>query len=254
MIDCKNIAEATVWSCRIIESSDGGAATELSPPVTFWDGAVIPVYVIQRNSSVEITDDGGLIEHFESTGLAYALDGRRTKTIDKILAPWGVGMSSELHMVCNREALQHGLQQYLGAMFALARWEVELRNQPPDNSLLIAEAEMYLAALNPNFEIYHDIRVSSISGRGQDFPLRIDDTLYDAVGIHHASSAAMVKKLVDVRGLRDNKSIAITVVVDDRADHERAGADIQLYSQFAHIDKMSALQKRASGVMQSRLN
>ena len=247
MINCTNIAEATIWPCRSVASSDGGMALEISPPVTFWDGAVIPVYLIQRNAAVEITDDGGLIEHFEATGLSSALDGRRFKTLDRILTPWGVGMSNELHMVCNLDALQYGLQQYLGAMFALARWEIELRNQPPDNSLLIAEAEMYLAALNPNSEIYHEFKVSSISGRGQEFPLRIDGTLYDAVGTHHASSASMIKKLVDVRGLRDNKSIPITVVVDDRADRDRASADIQLYSQLAHVDKMSSLQQRAGG-------
>ena len=122
---------------------------------------------------------------------------------------------------------------------------------PPDNNALIQEVRMYLMALNPSQSIQTDVQLRGISGKFRQFPIKLNSTLYDAVGTHPASSAAMVKKLYDVTSSPGNSAVQITVVVDDRKDVEQAKSDIQIYSGLAHVNKISALQRQAMGAMPS---
>lgn len=247
MIDCLNVAESTAWDCRVIDSR---GTLELCPPVTFADGAIIPIYVIPvGETSVEITDDGGFKEHLARCGLRVALDSRRLATLERIIANWGVGFSDALSIVSTGDSLAFAFQRYLGALFDVARWELEILNLPPDNTALVQELELYLLALSPAGYVERDIPLRGISGRYRKFPVKLNGVLYDAVGTHPASSASMVKKLYDVTAAPSNMDAKITVVVDDRKDAEQASSDIQIYSGLAHVDKMSGLQKRAMGAM-----
>ena len=247
MINCLNVSESTAWDCRVLDSR---GTLELCPPVTFADGAIIPVYVIPAGEgSVEITDDGGFKEHLSRCGLKAALDSRRLGTLEKIVAKWGVGFDDALSIISENESLSFAFQRYLGALFDAARWELEILNLPPDNTALVQELELYLLAINPESYIERDIPLRGISGNYRKFPMKLNGVLYDAVGTHPASSASMVKKLYDVTAAPSNMDAKITVVVDDRKDAEQAKSDIQIYSGLAHVDKMSGLQQRAMGAM-----
>ncbi len=247
MINCLNISESTAWDCRVLDSI---GTLELCPPVTFADGAIIPVYVIPAGEgSVEITDDGGFKEHLSRCGLKAALDSRRLRTLEKTVASWGVGFDNAISIVSRNESLSFAFQRYLGALFDAARWELEILNLPPDNTALVQELELYLLAINPTGYIEKDIPLRGISGKYRKFPIKLNGTLYDAVGTHPASSASMVKKLYDITAAPSNMDTKITVAVDDRKDADQAKSDIQIYSGLAHIEKMSNLQERAMGVI-----
>jgi len=139
MINCLNVSESTAWDCRVLDSR---GTLELCPPVTFADGAIIPVYVIPAGEgSVEITDDGGFKEHLSRCGLKAALDSRRLGTLEKTVANWGVGFDDALSIVSKNESLSFSFQRYLGALFDAARWELEVLNLPPDNTAPEAKAD-----------------------------------------------------------------------------------------------------------------
>jgi hypothetical protein len=244
-MNCLDLKDSTTWPCQVAKGVHGESVIVLAPPVAFWDGSVVPVYVVDRGEQIEITDDGGVLEHLDVSGFAVSGDRRRRRGLEKAVAGWDVSLTDELQLWCKPGELRFGLQRFLGALFAVARWESENAGKLADSELLIAEAEMYLRALDPAASVAHDVELHGISGRQQSFPLRLGETFYEAVGAHHASSASVVKKLVDVRLDRHNKDIPITVIIEDRVNRDRAKADIQIFSQLAHVTRFSDLQSRA---------
>ncbi len=248
---CQNINELTAWPCSVVKGALGENVTMLAPPVHFWDGSIVPVYLFDHNGQIEITDDGGVLEHLDVSGFNLIGDKRRRIGLQKAVAGWNANFDTDLVVWCKPDAIAQGLQRYLGALFTVANWEMQNAGKPADDALLIAETEMYLHALNPNAHFQHDIGLLGISGKSLTFPIQVDATFYDAVGAHHASSAAKVKKLFDVRSVPDNRDLDITVVVDDRASStaKQTKADIQVLSQLAHVERFMDLQSRAKSVL-----
>lgn len=244
-MDCQLLQEMTSWPCRTVDGADGESALVLAPPVPFWDGSVVPMYLIDRRDYVEITDDGALLQHLDASGFAVSSDGRRKKGLANTLARWDVALDVELRLWCKPSELRHAMQRFMGALFSAAHWESENAGKTLDSNLLIAEAEMYLRAIYPLAAVMHDVELRGISGRRQSFPLKFDATYYDAVGVHPASSASMVKKLADVRFVHENEDAQITVIVEDRVNADRAKADIQIFTQLAHVTRFSELEAKA---------
>jgi hypothetical protein len=176
---------------------------------------------------------------------AVSADGRRKKSLTNALAKWGVALDDELRIGCKPQDLRQAIHRFMGALFSAAHWESENAGKALDSGLLIQEAELLLRAVYPSANVFHDVELRGISGRKQVFPLRFDSTYYDAVGSHPASSASVVKKLVDVRFVRDNTDTQITVIVEDRVNIDRAKADIQIFTQLAHVLRFSELEARA---------
>lgn len=248
-MNCQTMNAATAWPCRSAVGANGEDVVVVAPPVPMWDGSIVPVYVMSRGTHVEITDDGGVLEHLENSGFNLLADKRRRRGLDASVSRWGVAFSDEMQLICKPDEVTFGLQKFLGAMFAVVQWEADNSGKAIDGQLLIAEAEMYLRALNPSSSFAHDATLIGITTRQQVFPLKVDATYYEAVGTNPVNSAAVVKKIYDVRLVRENKDVPITVVVEDRQHAERAKADIQLFSQLAHVTRLSDLQARAMQVL-----
>lgn len=248
---CDELQELTSWPCRAATGTRGEDVTVLAPPMAFWDGSVVPVYVFDRGAQIEVTDDGGVLEHLDASGFAISNDKRRRRGLEKAVAKWEVGLGDELQLWCKPEELGFGLQRYLAALFAVAHWESENAGKAVDSRLIIAEAEAYLRTLKPHSNFSHEAGLVGISSRVLMFPLKVDETYFDAMGTHPASSAAAVKKLFDVRSVRENQDAQITVVVEDSRDPERAKSDIQLLTRLAHINRLSDLREQALSKIRS---
>lgn len=242
---CERINELTAWPCHTVKSMHGESIIMLAPPVSFWDGSIVPVYIFNHGGQIEITDDGGIMHHLTVSGFNLGEDKRRRKGLKNAIASWNADFDCELQVWCRPEDLAGGLQRYLAAMFAVAKWEKDNAGKSVDDEHLITEVELYLRALHPSSFVVKNAEIVGISGRANKFPLRLDHTYYDAVSSHPASSAAVIKKLFDVRSVPNNRDKAMTVVVDDRGDKKQVREDIQVFSQLAHVDRFLDLQARA---------
>ena len=245
-MNCADFQSLTAWPCRQVKGALGEDVTVLAPPVPFWDGTVIPAYVFDRGGQFEVTDDGALLHHLNASGYQLA-EKRRRRGLENAVAEWSVQLDNDLVLYCPKDQLAHGLQRFQCALFAAARWERENAGKANDD-LLMAEAEMYLLALNKGANVRRNVPLQGISSNIRSFPLALDATYYDAVGTHPASSASMVKKLFDVRSVRENSDVSITIIVND-ADHDKASHDSQMYSQLAHVEKLSKLRADAQAEM-----
>lgn len=247
-MNCETFQQLTAWPCRGARDAYGQEITVLAPPVPFWDGSTIPVYVLDRGEQVELTDDGGVIHHLDSSGFDLGSDRRKRKGIERAVAKWNVVLDTELQILCSKKDLAFALQRYMCALFEVAHWEADNSGKAIDTGLLIAEAESYIRILQPNSKFDHDVKLFGISERPVTFPLKVDATYFDAMGPHPASSAAVVKRLFDVRSYRENKDTDITVIVEDRGDVDRVKSDIQIVTQLAHVSRLSHLRASALAI------
>ena len=207
----------------------------------------MPVYVFDRGGQIEITDDGGLLEHLHVSGLKVSGDKRRSRGLEAALARWNVTLSDcELQVWSKPQALAFSLQRYLGAMFAAAQWQFDNLGKAADEHPVMDEAELYLRALHPHSMISRNVKLSAVSGSKQNFPLKVDGTYFDSMSLHPASTAATVKKLFDVRNIRANLEVQITMIVDDRDDDQKPKGDLNLVSILAHVQSFTALRDAAA--------
>jgi Domain of unknown function DUF1828 len=246
-MNCQTINQLTAWACSKAQGVHGEEASMLVPPVRFSGGAVVPVYVFDRGGQFEITDDGGLLESLHVSGVKVGGDKRRIRGLEAALARWDVAVSNgELQVWSKPDTLAFSLQRYLGAMFSAAQWQFENLGRTTDGQPVMEEAELYLRALNPHSQISRNSKLSAVSGTKQNFPLKVDETYFDAMSLHPASTAATVKKLFDVRNVRANLEIQITMIVDDRDDDQRTKGDLNMVSILAHVQSFTALRDSAA--------
>ncbi|RYZ82970.1 MAG: DUF1828 domain-containing protein [Proteobacteria bacterium] len=241
---CSLAAQKTAWPCATVRGAMGEEITILTPPVSFWDGSIVPVFIFDRGQYFELTDDSGVLQHLEISGFKIGDDGRKQIGLKKAVERCGVTLHKEMNLFCKKDELDFGLKKFLAALFAVSNWQYENGGKSTDSNFLISEAELYLSALKPNAKIKHNVATTGISGKQQVFPLQMDLMLYDTVTTKFASSAAMIKKLFDVRSVRENSELEITVVLDDRADAVRSKEDFQIFSQLAHVIKFSELKSK----------
>ncbi len=207
---------------------------------------MVPVYVFDRGGQIEITDDGGLLENLQVSGLKVSGDKRRSRGLEAALARWNVALSDcELQVWSKPEALAFTLQRYLGAMFAAAQWQLDNLGGVTDEQPFMEEAEFYLRALHPHALISRNVKLAAVSGAKQNFPLKVDDTYFDSMSLHPASTAATVKKLFDVRNIRANLDVQITMIIDDRDDDQKTKGDLNMVSILAHVQSFTALRASA---------
>lgn len=249
-MNCQTIVELTSWACAKAQGIHGEEASMLTPPVRFRDGTIIPVYVFDRGGQFEITDDGGVLEYLRVVGLKIGGDKRRSKGLEAELERWKVLLeANELQLFSKREVLSYSLQRYLGALFSVAQWEIANSGKRADDEPIMDAAELYLRALHPHSQVFHNEKLAAISGSKQNFPLKIDATYYDSMGLHHASTAAAVKKLFDVRNVRANVDTKITMIVDNRDDDNKARGDLNMVTILAHVQSFTALRDQAAAVL-----
>jgi hypothetical protein len=242
-MNCTDLARATAWPCSPLPDAQGFV---VAPPVEFWDGTVVPLFVLPYGPQTLITDDGGLVHHLQVSGFRIAGDARRMNGLRRAIRAAGADFDDSILVSCAPDQTRVGLQKGLAALFAARAWEREFTGRALDAKEIMAEAELYLKATRPSEDVRHDVPMRGVSGREQLFPLAVGDTLYDAVTTHPVSSAAMVKKLLDVRSLPSQSEREIILVMDDGGDEARARQDTSLFSQLAHVERLSALREAAA--------
>lgn len=244
-MNCTDLARATAWPCSPLPDGQGFV---VAPPVEFWDGTVVPLFVLPYGPQTLITDDGGLVHHLQVSGFSLAGDARRMRGLKRAIRSTGADFDDSIMVTCAPDKTRAGLQRGLAALFAARAWEREFTGRALDAREILVEAELYLKVTRRGEEIRRDVSMRGVSGREQTFPLAVGDTLYDAVTTHPVSSAAMAKKLLDVRSLPSQAEREIILVLDDAGDEARAKQDTSLFSQLAHVQRLSALREAAAAI------
>ncbi|MES2503067.1 MAG: DUF1828 domain-containing protein [Pseudomonadota bacterium] len=234
------------FDCIDLPDSAGNVIHCINTPFQYFDGNGISIYAEKVGEELlRFFDAGTTIFHMAGSGIHFRTK-RCIKPIEKIVNEAGASLSDdgEISYITPINEAAKGFGKTLNAIINIANWESENVGISSDITTLVAEVEMYLRQINPKEEIQFEQKLNGISGRDNTFDFLLMGELIDVVSSHPQSTAAEVKKLADIRGVRSQMAIPIKVIIDDRINPQRASQEALIISRFADVLLLTNLFKK----------
>lgn len=242
-MNCQLIANQFAFDCTPLLTTKGEEAFELGTPFAFADGAAINVYAIPHGDSLELTDNGDTMLHLTGMGMA-AWHKSKLVSLQRSIEPHGLTFTAQGEIKAYGKA-DHAtllIAQFISGILAVAQMERTALGVPDKSDNLADEVEMLLRGWKPQFTLVRSPRVKGISGHEYDFDFMFGDELVDVLTPHHNATGGVMRKLGDVlSGSGQHKAL---VIVDDRADPERAETELQIIAMLARAMPLSKLMSK----------
>jgi hypothetical protein len=230
------------FECRVV----GNQTLHISTPFTFMDGEPISFYLDDTGVSVRISDNSETLAHFAAIGYDIS-DRKRWRSIKQTVEAFGFSMldTGEIIGSDSKQVEDSLITRYLSALLAVVDYEREYLGLPEELEQFIQEVEMYLRAWKPQAKLEHYPVVIGHSGRPHNFHFEFDRQLMDAARPHGIRTGSILRKAADVINAGDKRKIV--VVMDDRADIERARVESDILSTMVSVMPFTRLVAQASG-------
>lgn len=244
-MNCDDLANQLGFHCATLK----GGGLVLTTPHTMPNGASIPVFVEPHNDGgFRLWDAGELLYEVIASGVR--VDNRRSlsgliRNVERYGAK--LGADGVLELIAPATDLPAAFSSFLQAAFEVARWHRGALERAPYQDSLVDETIRLLSAAYPEASVERDVEIAGFSSQIWTFDVRQRGRLIDCIAAHPTAGSFEVKKLVDVRGSSSYQSADILVIVDDRADPERADQEMKIISQLADAQPFTALCRSLGG-------
>ena len=239
-MNCQLIANKFAFDCTPLLTVRGEEAFELGTPFSFADGAAINVYAIPHGNTLELTDNGDTMLHLTSMGMA-AWHKSKQAALLRGIEPHGLTFTEQGEIKAYGKVEQAALliAQFISGILAVAQIERTALGVPDRADNLADEVEMLLISWKPKLTLARTPHVKGISGHEYVFDFMFGDELVDVLVPHHSATGGIMRKLGDVlSGPGQHKAL---VIVDDRAEPERAETELQIITMLARAMPLSKL-------------
>jgi hypothetical protein len=244
-MDCTQLFNSIGFRCRILPAVDGKPIHCITTPFRYFDGDGVHLYAENLGRFMRFFDSGDTMFHLYGSGIKFR-SKRSIKPLQKLVTSAGAEMSDdgEISALVPLEDGQDGFRRAMAAVLSVTHWEADNAGFSSDIVNLAAEVEIYLREWKLGHEVLIDQPLVGISGRPHKFAFMIDGELIDVVSSVPQSTAAEVRRLADVRGIRSQSDVPILVVIDDRPNPVRAKQEAMILSRFADVMLLTALQEK----------
>lgn len=244
-MDCNELFNSIGFRCRTLPAVDEKPIHCITTPFQYFDGDGVHLYAENLGRFMRFFDSGDTMFHLYGSGIKFR-NKRSIKSLQKLVTAAGAEMSDdgEISALVPVEDGQDGFRRAVAAILSVTQWEAENAGFSSDIVNLAAEVEIYLREWKPGHQVLVDQPLSGISGRPHKFAFMIDGELIDVVSSRPQSTAAEVRKLADVRGIRSQSEVPITVIIDDRPSPIRAKQEALILSRFADVMLLTSLQQQ----------
>ena len=242
-MNCQLIANKFAFDCTPLFTARGEQAFELGTPFAFVDGAAINVYAIPHGDTLELTDNGDTMLHLTSMGMA-AWHKSKLASLRRSIEPHALTFTEQGEIKAYGKADHAALliAQFISGILAVAQMERTALGVPDKADNLADEVEMLLRIWKPKLTLVRIPCVKGISGHEYDFDFMFGDELVDVIAPHHNATGGVMRKLGDVlSGPGQHKAL---VIVDDRAEPERAETELQIIAMLARAMPLSKLMSQ----------
>jgi hypothetical protein len=239
-MNCQLIANKFAFDCTPLRTTKGEEAFELGTPFAFADGAAINVYAIPHGDTLELTDNGDTMLHLSSMGMA-AWHKSKLASLLRSIEPHGLMLTEQGEIKAHGKAEYTAvlIAQFLSGILAVVQMERTTLGVPDKADNLADEVEMLLRSWKPKLTLARDPHVKGMSGHEYDFDFMFGDELVDVLIPHHSATGGVMRKLGDVLSAPgEHKAL---VIVDDRAEPERAETELQIIAMLARAMPLSTL-------------
>lgn len=242
-MNCQLLANKFAFDCIPLLTTRGEQAFELGTPFAFADGAAINVYAIPHGDTLELTDNGDTMLHLTSMGMA-AWHKSKLASLQRSIEPHGLTFTEQGEIKAYGKANHSALliAQFISGILAVAQMERAALGVPDKADNLADEVEMLLRSWKPQLTLVRAPHVKGISGHEYGFDFMLGDELVDVLGPHHNATGGVMRKLGDVLSAPgEHKAL---VIVDDRAEPERAETELQIIAMLARAMPLSKLMSK----------
>lgn len=239
-MNCQLLANKFAFDCTPLLTVRGEQAFELGTPFAFADGAAVNVYAIPHGDALELTDNGDTMLRLTSLGMNAWHKGKQAALL-RTIEPHGLTLTEQGEIKAFGKAEHAALlmAQFISGILAVAQMERTALGVPDKTDNLADEVEMLLRSWKPKLALVRTPHVKGISGHEYDFDFMFGDELVDVLPPHHNATGGIMRKLGDVlSGPGQHKAL---VIVDDRADPERAETELQIIAMLARAMPLSTL-------------
>jgi hypothetical protein len=224
-------------------STLGESVTRIETPFVFHDGHPVAIYVSSTGGQTHYYDDGEIL--FTLSVMGFDLnDRRRLRPLRNIANSFDVSLTDdgqfEVFSIRDRSSL--AFARFCAVIVGVINWARDSANLPADESWLVDEVGLYLRAWKPKSELKPDVERLGLSGQHHRFDYELDDQLTDVIVPQQSASAAVLRKIVDVRTATSAQS-KFLVVVDDRRRPKEAAQESRILSSVADVWPVSRLMK-----------
>lgn len=239
-MNCQLIANKFAFECTPLLTNKGEEAFELGTPFAFADGAAINVYAIPHGDTLELTDNGDTMLHLTGMGMA-AWHKSKLALLQCSIEPHGLAFTEqgEIKAYGNADHAALLIAQFISGVLAVAQMERAALGVPDKADNLADEVEMLLRSWKPKLTLVRAPHVKGISGHEYDFDFMFGDELVDVLVPHHSATGGVMRKLGDVLSAPGQQKAL--VIVDDRAEPERAETELQIIAMLARAMPLSKL-------------
>lgn len=242
-MNCQLIAKKFAFDCPPLLTVRGEQAFELGTPFAFADGAAINVYAIPHGDTLELTDNGDTMLHLTSMGMA-AWGKNKQAALLRATEPHGISLTEQGEFKAHGKTENAALliAQFISGILAVAQMERTALGVPDKADNLADEVEMLLRSWKPKLILVRNPHVKGISGHEYEFDFMLGDELVDVLVPHHNATGSVMRKLGDVlSGPGQHKAL---IIVDDRAEPERADTELQIIAMLARAMPLSKLMSK----------
>jgi hypothetical protein len=244
-MSCAELFKSIGMKCRTLPSAEGKPIHCISTPFQYFDGDAIHLYAEELGSLTRFFDSGDTLFHVSGSGIKFK-DKRSLKPIQRLVEEVGAQLSEdgEISALAPTKDGRDGFRKLITAVLNVAGWEAENAGIAADATTLAGEVEIYLREWKPGHALLYEQPLSGISGRSHTFAFLVDGELIDVVSSIPQSTAAVVRKLADVRGIPSQGDTPIRIIIDDRINPKRAEQEAMILSRFADVWPLTALRDK----------
>lgn len=233
--DCKELFRQLGWHCSSVDD-----VLYVSTPLRLPGGKSLDFYVEEAGPNLlRISDDG--LTMFALRSLGYGLeDKRHWRSIKQAIAPYGFELADDgvIQCVLPSSELASGGGRVLGALAAIANWEVECRNHRDEDFSLSIEVERLLRLKGPNLPIVSNPRIEIPGLPPVEFSFQWGNIYVDALAPTAQSVSSRLRKTLILRH-EIEAAERILFIVDDRFDDEAAAREVGVLAQLAGATRLS---------------
>lgn len=235
---------ATHFDCVPVRGLHHEEGFEIGTPFSYADGTAIVLYAMDQDGRILLSDNGEMLAHLSSVGLDLR---RRLPLLRDRLAPFGLTLTEQgdVRSLVPPAQGAHMLSTMIEGLLAVAAWEREQLGLDEPTLDLVTEAEILLREWKPGHTLELRPKVKGQSRREHGFDFLLDGEYIDIITPNHTATGAAMRKAGDVKNSPFLNGRDIRVVIDDRADPERAEVERQILGSLVKAMRLSKLQKLA---------
>ncbi|MCP4597510.1 DUF1828 domain-containing protein [Neptuniibacter sp.] len=242
-MNCCNFLQAIGFVYEKVDTISGSPALRVTLPISSHDGEPFKLLLISLpEGKVVISDDGGIIHLLSGEGISMS-GHRRWSSLESLADSFDIELlqSGELKATYEHmDEVQYFFGDWLRFCSEVVKWQEERLLLDEGQVALVDEVELLLKAWKADLPIVKSFKVKGLSTQEHEFDFKLGDQLIDTISPNGRTTGSKLRKVLDIRST--NEDVDVMLIMDDRAQPEKAKYEIGILGSIVQVMKMSTLE------------